>query len=127
VRNPRVGLPGRPTPEIGTVEPGQGGAVACKRWGSSTDVLESEGRVRGVQLKEARKLEELQKENAQVVAEGDHSHMCDAQQLAACGPRSQRVVRSSRAGSDQGAGPETEEHVTEVAVAAVLSHRSIST
>jgi hypothetical protein len=37
------------------------------------------------------------------------------------------TVRSSSAGAAQAEGPETDEHVTEVAVVAVLSHRSIST
>jgi hypothetical protein len=37
------------------------------------------------------------------------------------------VERSSRAGAAQAAEPDTEEHETEVAVAAVLSHRSNST
>jgi len=35
--------------------------------------------------------------------------------------------RSSSAGAAQAAGPETEVHVTDVAVAAVLSQRTIST
>jgi hypothetical protein len=35
--------------------------------------------------------------------------------------------RSSSAGIAQAAEPDTEEHVTEVAVVAVLSHKSIST